>query len=252
MSKVRYNIENRILVLDMLRGISMVFVIIYHFFYSLDYFMNIKLISLDMPIIGVIHRLILMILFIVSGVCTSFSRNLLKNGIKLVILGQVISIFTLIFVPSLAIRFGILSFIGTMMIISYFKTYIPNNINIILKLIILFSLYIVLLDFPSGVINLFGKKLEINLPDNINYLYPIGIVSKDFTSSDYFPIIPNGFIYLFGVVLSRPISDNSFPKWFYNIKGIPIINFIGKHSLIVYLIHQPIIIGCLWLFKSFL
>ena len=84
------------------------------------------------------------------------------------------------------------------------------------------------------------------------WLTVIGIPSYDFVSSDYFPLLPNLGYFLVGAAAGRK---------FYSSRQtlLPRVNddhflirpfcFIGKNSLIFYLLHQPILAGVisLWL-----
>jgi uncharacterized membrane protein len=68
-------------------------------------------------------------------------------------------------------------------------------------------------------------------------------------SADYFPIVPWGFLFFFGVWLGGPIRDGLLPGWFYSVK-IPILPVIGRKTLFIYLLHQPVMYGILWIAES--
>jgi uncharacterized membrane protein len=84
-----------------------------------------------------------------------------------------------------------------------------------------------------------------------NWLYPIGLITPAFSSGDYFPLLPHFGFFLIGAAAGRIFyaqKKTLFP-WV-NEKSIllrPLI-FLGRHSLWVYLLHQPILNGlCLLL-----
>ena len=61
-----------------------------------------------------------------------------------------------------------------------------------------------------------------------------------FSSTDYFPLLPWIFLFATGYFLysflqEKGLINRLFGKW-----KVPGINFLGKHSLIIYMIHQPI------------
>lgn len=68
-------------------------------------------------------------------------------------------------------------------------------------------------------------------------------------SMDFIPIYPWFWAILLGIVLgpylskSRQLMDFPTPRF---------LRFLGLHSLKIYLIHQPLIFGTLWVIKSFL
>ena len=90
----------------------------------------------------------------------------------------------------------------------------------------------------------FGEGLRIMLPKvwYRNYLTTyLGFPFPQFYSTDYFSIFPWIFLFLTGFYLWGIFERNN---WWHNpilqIK-VPILNFLGRHSLLIYLIHQPVI-----------
>ena len=81
-----------------------------------------------------------------------------------------------------------------------------------------------------------------------DWLLPLGIHSPEFASYDYFPLVPWFGVFLAGAALG---------KWAYapGRSLLPLspretfINFAGRHSLLIYLVHQPVIMGVLYLLK---
>ena len=72
-------------------------------------------------------------------------------------------------------------------------------------------------------------------------LTPVGFPMKDFFSTDYFSLLPWFFLfragfYLHGIVMER--------GWFshpaFRLR-VPVVNWMGKHSLLIYLLHQPVL-----------
>jgi uncharacterized membrane protein len=188
----------------------------------------------------------LLLLIIISGICTSFSRNLLKRGAILYLLGQLITIITSIIIPGDVVVFGILSFLGLSMLIYAICKPLMDKIPWSAALIFWTGLSVIFFDFPeTHTIHLFVK--DATIPEFLRtnkYLYPLGITTSTFISSDYFPLIPWMFIFFLGTVLSVPITQKKFPKWFYQIR-IPFMEFLGRNSLVIYILHQPVIYGIL-------
>ena len=89
--------------------------------------------------------------------------------------------------------------------------------------------------------------LYIQLSDNLlnvtwlkSVLAYIGFPQAGFSSTDYFPLLPWIFLFATGYFLysflqEKGLINRLFGKW-----KVPGINFLGKHSLIIYMIHQPI------------
>jgi uncharacterized membrane protein len=236
----QYGKNNRIDILDALRGAAIVYVVVFHLLYDLIYFKGFNIPFFYSKPFGVVHSVFLGVLILVSGICTSFSRNVLRRGAVLALLGALITVGTTFLLPESLIVFGVLSFFGSSMVIYDLSRPAFDKIPWQITLIMSAALFISLRDFGSGVIDLFFTKITFSLPENRDYLYPLGITSPSFSSEDYFPLIPTFFVFLAGTALSKPILSNKLPKKFYTAKT-PVINFIGRHSLLIYLVHQPII-----------
>ena len=232
--------KNRAEFLDLLRGFAIIYVMLYHLIYDLIFFGG-----MDLPFFftnwwETLHQFVLIVLFGISGICAGFSKNVLRRGATLFLMGELLTIGTAIFMPNDVIVFGVLSCFGAIMliygVISPWLKKVPN----IAAFVVFTLLTIVFFDFPRNEsIFLFFRKIQLDLPDNINYLYPIGITASGFRSADYFPLIPFGFIFLAGTAFSDCVKNGHLPELFYKAK-LPVINFLGKHSLWVYIIHQPV------------
>ena len=62
----------------------------------------------------------------------------------------------------------------------------------------------------------------------------------------FFPVIPWIFMYVFGYHLGNLLlNNNTFTKL--GSRRIPILSWLGTKSLLVYIIHQPICYGIVWL-----
>lgn len=242
-------ISKRIELLDFLRGISIIYVMIYHLFFDLT---GVKAISFsldDLPLSELTHDFFVGQLIVISGICTGFSRDPVRRGAILFFMGEALTIATDLFYREMLIVFGALSFFGVMMMLCGLAKTLLWKIDWRILLAASILLYVITLDFSSedGLLHLFFTDIRVNLPENVQYSYPIGILSKGFYSMDYFPLIPNGFLYLAGAALSLPVREKKLPKAFYADTKPKLINFLGRNSLIFYIIHQPIFIGILFL-----
>ncbi len=95
-------------------------------------------------------------------------------------------------------------------------------------------------DFALRPLAVAGPMLSIGLA-----LSP-GLPSASFFSGDYFPLIPWFFLFLAGY-WGGPLLLQS--KLFANIQHwqLPALNWIGRHTLALYMLHQPVIYGFLLL-----
>ena len=92
-----------------------------------------------------------------------------------------------------------------------------------------------------------------NVRVNTWLLVPLGLVPYGFASSDYFPLMPHLGIFLLGAVLGKTLyasKTTRFPKVNTENPVVRFFCFCGKHSLLVYLIHQPILSLIFWLIAN--
>ncbi|MBQ8826527.1 MAG: DUF1624 domain-containing protein [Oscillospiraceae bacterium] len=234
--------KERIELLDLLRGAAMIFVMLYHLLYDLVYYKNINIPFWGTDGFEWIHQFFLWILFAVSGICTAFSRDIVKRGAVIYLMGSCLTIASNIFSADAVFVFGVLSFFGMMMMLSGIIRPITDKLPWQLLFTLCILLYIIFFDFSRehGTLHLIFADVKLNLPRDREYLYPLGIRHSGFSSMDYFPLIPNGFVYLAGVALSKPFKERTLPKFFFVRTKTAVLNFIGRHSLAFYIIHQPL------------
>lgn len=241
--------QRRVKMLDVLRGGAMLLVIAYHLLYDLVFIKQIELPHWLTPgdaIVEGVHICFLWILFAVSGVCSGYSRNLLRRGVWLSVIGYGITVITVLWFPDFSIVFGVLSCFGACMILTALCDRVLNLIPWPILTMLGVVLWFIFSDFTMGVLHLGFRDVSFVLP-NVEYLYPLGIVSRSFYSVDYFPIIPYLFMFWAGRGLHRPIAGGKLPGWFYAAHCAP-LEWLGRHSLLVYAGHQPLLLAILWLF----
>ena len=197
------------------------------------------------PLTVIWERFICCSFIILSGVSFNFSRRPIKKGIILNALGFLITAVTVIFLPSQAVWFGILNFFGCALLLAYPLKAWLERVRPVCGLICSFLLFALLYGLPKRFIGFFGIEL-FRLPD---FLYGakalafLGLPTADFHSTDYFPIFPWFFLFLSGYFAWRIIKNCNADR-FFRIK-VPFLDFIGRHTLAVYVLHQPIIFGLL-------
>lgn len=223
--------KSRIALLDILRGTAMIYVVLYHTTYDLKFIYGRDIPAVITPgntVFEHFHTLFLWILFAVSGICAGFSRSSLKRGAFLYIIGWLITFVTSVFMPSQLIVFGVLSCFGACMVITDLIKPLLNKIPWAALLIMSLILWLIF------------DNVKLPVPANAAYLYPIGIRAEGFRSADYFPIIPYIFMFWTGNALYRPITQRELPERIRSMRS-GILGFIGRHSLIIYAVHQPLL-----------
>ena len=79
------------------------------------------------------------------------------------------------------------------------------------------------------------------LPERLystDLLAVVGFPSPSFWSTDYFPLLPWFFLYCAGYFLWGLVDQSDRAKQLLK-PGLRPLSFLGRHSLLIYLIHQP-------------
>lgn len=237
-ARVRYELLNT------LRGVCILSMVAYHACYDLA---NIK--GLSMPWFHTRgaywwQQSICWGFILLSGLCWHFSRNPLKRGLIVFAAGGLISLVTVLAMPGEAVWFGVLSLIGSAMLLMVPLEKLLRKIPAGWGLAVSLLLFFLLRNVPRGTLGFEGLILS-PLPDWLyvtDWLAPLGFHTSAFVSSDYFALIPWLFLYLAGYFLWRVLERS--PRVLAALRrGVPPLSFLGKHSLLIYLLHQPLLMG---------
>ena len=242
----------RIEILDAIRGVAILAMIVMHALYDLEYIYGRPFVLppwkepfLDTTFFLFLRQPFTWAFILLAGVSSRFSHSNALRGLKVLGVAALLTLFTLLFFPEETIWFGILHFMGFAILL-----YVPlrRPLDHIPKLAAgilwgaLFAFTFFLPDY--GFLGLPGP-LAIHLPASFFshiWLAPLGLPSPDFVSGDYFPLVPWFFLFLLGTVIGVPIREHKLPERFYTAR-VPFFAFAGRHTLFLYLIHQPIVYG---------
>lgn len=236
--------RRRIYALDELRGFSVFCMVFYHAFYSIGLIFHVpffmSLLSFFMPA----EPFFAAIFIIISGISSNLSRSNISRGAKLFVVAMAVTLVTAIVEPDYIIKFGVLHMLSVSMLIYGLLQKPLSKIPRIFGMVFFGLLFLVSYCVPYqylGIPKLFAVKLPSQLYST-SWLYPIGFPNAGFFSSDYFPLIPWLFAFLFGTYIGKYAAEERFPKFTYK-SHIPFFSFLGRHALLIYVAHQPIIFG---------
>jgi len=160
-------------------------------------------------------------------------RKYLTRGSTIFTWGLVITVMTRIFLREGFVVWGILHLIGISIVVAYPLLKLRYR-NLVLGLSFM-------------ALGLFLKNVTVTLP----WFLWLGLPPQHFYSVDYFPILPWFGVVLIGVFLGNTLYTNYTRNFklrdLSQVKGIRLLSFLGRHSLLIYLIHQPILITALYL-----
>jgi len=72
--------------------------------------------------------------------------------------------------------------------------------------------------------------------------YVFGFPEPGFESADYFPLLPWFFVFMLGAWFGIYVKERRLPERFFT-QSVPVLPWFGRHSLLIYLIHQPVLYG---------
>ncbi len=223
--------KKRLHEIDALRGIALVMMIIFHFFFDLDY---LGIFESDMWSGGwlVLARIGQILFLGLVGFSVALSSRgvsgQLVRGARIFGAGMLVSFVTWLFAGDAFVKFGVLHFIGVAVVIAAWFKSRPRT-----------ALCVAVFSFILGE---YFKTLVVG----VGFLFPIGLVPLGFSSLDYFPIFPWLSVVLVGLLGGEFYKS----RWRYG--EVFLLSWMGRHSLAIYLIHQPILIGVLLGAKSVL
>ena len=235
--------KERYHLLDALRGFAIYHVIIFHFLYDVYVVYGL---NPDWPYQTWVHlwqRNGCGLFVLVSGMVFALGRNTFKRGLQLQILGLIITLVTVFFAQSEVIYYGILTFFGSAMWLTHFLKRFLQRVPAICGMLASVICYALTKDVATGVGSVFGTKL-FEFPEWLykDYFAILGFHSNTFYSSDYVPLLPHIFLFWFGMYLFAWIREK---KLTHLLTGgnYKIFTWPGTHSLEVYILHQPILMG---------
>lgn len=242
--------KQRLHFLDALRGFLMINMIAYHGMWDLVNLFGISAGWYAGTPKYLWQQFICWSFILLSGFCWSFSRNHLRRGLLVFGGGVVISLITCILMPENRIIFGVLTCIGSCMLLLIPLEKWLKNIPSGLGLAASFAVFVLLRNIPFGSLG-FEDWVICPLPEvlyrNLLTAY-LGFPYPGFFSTDYFSLIPWFFLFVTGYFLFRFLEERKLNERLFAKGQLPVLNWVGRHSLIVYLLHQPILYGVCLLF----
>lgn len=224
--------KKRIWELDVFRGICILGMVLVHFIYDLVELYGI--IDWSYPAVfsfvkdwgGVLFLLL-------SGVCATLGSRSVRRGLIVFACGLVCTAVTAgMYLLGFAgkyiiIWFGVLHCLGLCMILWAPLKKLPTWALAVLGAVIIAAGF-----WTNGI------RVECT------WLFPLGLTYRGFSSSDYFPLLPNLGFFLLGSVIGRTLyrkKETLLPQINAESPVLKFLGFCGRQSLFIYLLHQPVL-----------
>ena len=237
--------KKRLHFLDALRGVTLISMIAYPGMWNLVYLFGVQAPWYRGTPGYLWQQSICWTFILLSGFCWSFSRNHVKRGLLVFGGGAVVTAVTCLVMPENRILFGVLTCIGSCMLLLIPVEKGTKKVPAWAGLVLSFALFFLLRNCAEGTLGFEGLVL-CSLPQTFyrnDLTAYLGFPQGGFFSTDYFPLIPWFFLFVAGYFLQRLLDEKGLNEKLFAKGEIPVLNWIGRHSLIVYLLHQPILYG---------
>jgi uncharacterized membrane protein len=214
--------KERIWELDFFRGIALVFMVYFHVIYDLREFFYYP-VSYASGINFYVGKASALLFMLISGISCSLSKNNINRGLKVLGAALIITTATHLYNPDYGVKFGILHFLGVSMLLYPLFGKINKYILIVLG---------------TAIILLGSHLSKVTL--TVDYLFPIGLTSSSFISSDYYPLTPWFGVFLYGIALEKLLYAKKQSLFAINLED-NIVSKAGRKTFLLYLAHQPLI-----------
>ncbi len=226
--------------LDILRGIAISMVVIFHLFFDLDYLGIIENGMYEGAWL-IFQRTAATLFVLAAGISIVLSESRNREGylhharraLFLGIIALVITVATWIYPHDGFIIFGILHFLALSILIAplFFRFRAWNALIALFVIAAGFSLW------------------QVDSP----YLVWLGLTYPGFYTLDYFPLLPWFGVFLVGVSIAYGLYSNNTRRFDLKINEkntlVRFLSYLGRNTLLIYLVHQPVIIAILLLIR---
>ena len=171
--------------------------------------------------------------FLLSGLCATLGSRPVRRGTIVLGAGLICTAATLAgralgMLPDyMVIRFGVLHCLGACMLLWPVFRKLPVWL-------------LASLGTGFGALGIYLTKCVMVEFSGFAWL---GLLYPSYSSADYFPLLPYLGFFLLGAVLGRllyPKGESLLPRWG-NLWFFRALQWCGRHSLILYLLHQPLL-----------
>ena len=293
---MKKNENNRLALLDSLRGITLISMILYHACWDAVY-----ILGMDWPWYRsragfVWQQSICWTFILLSGFCVPFSKRLLRRGLEVFSAGALVMLVTNLVLPEDRVIFGVLTLIGSCMLMmvpvrkaaetsatipssgdavhgpsardsatdsardSASGSNVASKKRAVIAFAVFAALFILFRDVNQGMIGTgllhriipLIPLVTVRVPEflyrNLFTAY-LGFPAPGFYSTDYFALLPWAFLYLCGYELHMIFRATGAIDAPILRKGFEPLAFLGRNSLLIYLLHQPVLYAFVLLYS---
>ena len=230
--------------LDELRGLDLISMMLYHGMWDLVFLFGVAQKWYTGRPGFAWQQSICWVFILLSGFCLPLGHHPFRRGAVVFGAGALVTAVTLLFLPGDVVWFGVLTLLGSAMLLTAgldpLLRRVPPSAGVAVSALLFWVTYPTM----NGFWNLPGRRLA--LPQALYASWPtayLGFMPKSFFSTDYFPLLPWLFLFWAGYFLHQLVGRGRLAPLRRSV--CPPLGWMGRHSLVLYLLHQPVILGVL-------
>lgn len=227
--------------IDLLRGSALAAMAAYHFSWDLEFFGLAELGVTEHPLWIAFARAIAASFLALVGIGLALGhakgvrlRPFLRRLAMIGAAAAAITVLSYFADPDGIIWFGILHCIAVASVLGLLFLRLPVPLVLVAAALCL------------AAPHLFASPLFNGLP----WIW-LGLAEDVIPSNDYNPLLPWFGYVLIGIAAARLIPPEMWPRWRPHAAMSRMLSLAGRHSLLVYLVHQPILLALLWTVTQF-
>lgn len=201
---------SRYALLDELRGLDLVSMMLYHACWDMMFLFGIWMDwYAGMP--GRLwQQTICWVFILLSGFCVPLGHRTLKRGAQVFAAGALVTVVTLVFMPEDRVVFGVLTFLGSAMLLTGVLEPLLKKVMPAVGLAVSAVLFAVCYPVGLGWVGLGGWKLMLPQSLYANYFTAFfGFYPDWFYSTDYFGLLPWLFLFWAGYYLHKAVGGSA-------------------------------------------
>lgn len=239
------NKKNHFDILDVSRGFAIFLMFIYHFSFDLDYYGFIQQNFTQDEFWINFRTLIVFFFLLIMGISLYLSsyrglskKRFLQRLYLLIFYSALVSLSSWVMYPKSMIFFGILHFITLSSVLGLLFVRL-GKINIAL------GLFLILI--PQSFNHTFFDQA---------YMQWFGLMTKLPITVDYVPMLPWFGVVLIGMYIGQVFAQQPTKSFIKNWRAVnsssKILALAGRYSLHIYMLHQPLFLGILYIISQFI
>ena len=234
--------------MDEVRGFDLLLMVAFHGFYTAGYLFGFRPAAWLFNFFNPVEPFFAGLFILICGISCRLSHSNWKRGGLLLAVAAVMSAFLFVFMRKEMIWFGILHFLAVSILLFALCRPLLDKIPPAWGVAACAVLTLITWWVPGYRGSQFGIPglLSFPIPESVQacgWLYPLGLGLGE--GADYFPLLPWLFLFWAGYFLHFCMGRARMEPLRRSVCAP--LGWLGRHSLGIYLLHQPVIYGVLLL-----